>query len=1383
MSRIFLSHSSADSRAALALKHWLGEVRPQLANEIFLDIDPASGMQVGERWKGQLFKHNSRCEAVICLLSHSWQASHECEAEYRIAESLGKQILVARLENLDDTDITSEWQHCDLFAADAQTAIEVPGGPPARFSTAALNQLRKAIEGTGVGPENFVWPPKEDPHRAPYRGWEPFEDIDAAVFFGRDAPIVRGLDELRTMRLSGVKSLFVVLGQSGSGKSSFLRAGLIPRLQRDDRHFLTLGVMRPERSALTGDRGLAAAIRTARHALHLPGATSGEIKNACLNDSARVAELLIEVRGAATKRLADAGQDGAAPTLVLPLDQAEELFSNDAGPQADQFLLLVAELIGKMNTDEVGLIVAATIRTDRYEAMQRHPAVDGIGTLLFDEFKPMPPTQFEKVITGPAARASEGGQTLTMAPDLVTRLLEDAAGGADTLPLLSLTLARLCTDWTDEADASGGQLTLADYESMGGMRDVVNNEIEQVLLARPGDRQHKLELLRAAFIPELVTINPDNDQPMRRMAGYDDLPAESQPLIDDLVAKRLMVKDTRSGHVVVEVALESLLRQWDDLAGWLSEERQNLLNAEDLQRNTNAWEKRGRDPDWLLPGTRLADAERLAKKPEFAHRLANTAQYLAASRGAENRRVSTVRRRKRVVRGAVAIATVVAVVAGFVVFEWARAAIAGRLVQEAEQMLQGGRAGGDVRALQQLLAANKLGAAPASTVANSLRDQLKILDASPPGGPVTAVRSVAASRDGRYIASGGDDHRVVLFDAKTGRQRSQLVDKGADPNAHEAKVWSVAFSPDGHRLATAGDDQIVHLWDVDSGQARGNPLTGHKGSVLSVAFSPDGHRLASAGVDHTVRLWNADTGQPLATRTEHAGAVRSVAFSPDGGLIASASDDHTVRLWDGNDGHPIARSEEMGAQALCVAFGPRGDKIAAGMLDGAIEVWDERTLRPPAEAVTPGIDNSKPVNGIAFSPDGARIVAGSGDSTVRVWDWRAHTLVGHPLAGHHGQVWSVNFSGDGTRILSGGGDGSVRIWDAIIGLPIPAGQGDIRAAAFSPNGSQIASGGHDGTVKIWNAYTGSLIGAPLGDRSDDYSHVITSVAFSADGTQVVAGGNDGSQGGRVVVWDLTTRRAVNLPVDPVQPQAEDARIKSVAVSPNGSLIVSGGNDGAVRLWNAHTYQPIATMRPPQPYQIWSVAVSPDSRQIVSASGEDDNSVELWDVNPPGLRGPAMVGRPGFPLYSVSFSPDGQSIISASNDGTIRVWSVPTREPVAVMSGDQNPVLSVAFAHTHPWIVSGDTGGTVRFWDVMTHQPIGVPPRGDHNWVSSVAFNADDTRVLSGSWDGNLQLHLPPTDVTEALCAKLGSNMSHVQWREWVSPWIPYLKTCPNLPVP
>jgi len=327
MSRIFISHSSHDVAAATALVQWLSDQEPQLANEIFLDVDPVGGLRPGARWKRELFRQNSRCEAVICLLSESWLTSHECKTEFRTAESLGKQILIARLADTGDTDITSEWQRCDLFGGTATTTIDVRNAPSVVFNTAGLTQLRDAIRGAGTGPENFVWPPRRDPERPPYRGWQPFEDIDAGVFFGRDAATVRGLDELRGMRNDGLKSLFVVLGPSGSGKSSFLRAGLVPRLQREDRHFLTLGVMRPQRAALTGTMGLAAAIDSARRTLKLGGTPLGDIKTACTRDPERVAALLVELRTVAAERLLTAKRDAIAPTLVLPLDQAEELFA------------------------------------------------------------------------------------------------------------------------------------------------------------------------------------------------------------------------------------------------------------------------------------------------------------------------------------------------------------------------------------------------------------------------------------------------------------------------------------------------------------------------------------------------------------------------------------------------------------------------------------------------------------------------------------------------------------------------------------------------------------------------------------------------------------------------------------------------------------------------------------------------------------------------------------------------------------------------------------------------------------------------------------------------------------------------------------------------
>ena len=197
---------------------------------------------------------------------------------------------------------------------------------------------------------------------------------------------------------------------------------------------------------------------------------------------------------------------------------------------------------------------------------------------------------------------------LRIEPALVDELLADCTDGADTLPSSSLMLARLFDDYGDDGD-----LTLAEYQAMGGMRNIVQTEVDGLLSRDKQTRREQLELLRAAFVPWLATFSPGNDQAVRRVARWDDLPPETQPLLDAFVAKRLLVKDNRASGDVVEVALESLLRQWDELAEWLREQRQNLLNADEIQRDDVRWEAAGRDSAYLLFGTRLSEAERLAQ--------------------------------------------------------------------------------------------------------------------------------------------------------------------------------------------------------------------------------------------------------------------------------------------------------------------------------------------------------------------------------------------------------------------------------------------------------------------------------------------------------------------------------------------------------------------------------------------------------------------------------------------------------------------------------------------------------------------------------------------------------------------------------------------------
>ncbi len=1398
VSRIFLSHSSADWREAVALKAWLADQDPPLANEIFLDLDRRTGIATGVRWKDALKRANARCEAVICLVSPRWDASSNCRTEYLTAENLNKQIFCVRLEPTAGEDITAEWQRCDLFGDGPMTSIEVPDGPPVQLATEGLLRLRDGIRGAGIGAESFVWPPPGDAGRAPYRGWEPFDEVDAGVFFGRDAAIVRSLDAIRGMRKSGIETLFVILGPSGTGKSSFLRAGVLPRLRREDRRYLLLGIVRPQRAVLTGPTGLAAAIHDTRDRLGLGGPALGDIKAACAGgDAERIRDWLAESQDAAAARLLHTDAQQPPPAIVLPLDQAEELFTADAGDEAATFLRLIRQLA------KHGLIVAATIRTDRFETLQTAPELAEVTSVVFEDLKPMPATQFKDVITGPARRATEAGHRLRIDSDLQDALLAeataDASGGGDILPLLSLTLARLYTDY-----GGTGELTLNQYEQMGGMRHVVQTEIDEILAVDPNERAIQLQLLRQAFIPWLATINPDTDQPLRRLARWDELPAPSRPLIDKFVDKRLMVKDRRvrdfPDETVVEVALESLLRQWDDLDGWLREQRADLKTADDIERANAAWITSDHSTDWLLTGTRLTDAETLINTTGFAERLAHAANYLAASRLAENDRIAAdeerrnaelrhaqerqhtaeahsadLRKRARILRAVLAGTAIIAVLAviggaiavvGFVQANHAkhqadartRDAVALKLTSQGQAMLAGLTAGGDVRAIQQILAAplispaTEISALLAAVVAR--QGTIKIIPA-----PQTPLRAV--SPDGRRIVTSDDDDKTLrVWDADTGR----LI--GAPLTGHAGDVITVAFSPNARRIASGNRDNTVRVWDADTARPIGAPLRGHTDEIDNVAISADGRRIVSGSKDTTVRVWDADTGQPIGAPLAGTTPVDSVAISADGRRIAAANEE-SLRVWEADTGRLIGTPLPVTLPVFSAAFSPDGRRVVFASSDNEVRVWNVDTGVPIAASLS---GHTNAVFSVAFSPDGHRIVSGSRDNTVRVWDADTGHPLGAPLTGPTDVVFSVAFSPDGRRIVSCSRDETVRVWDADtgqpLGAPLTGHEAPVFSAEFSPDGRRIVSGSTDDTVRLWDTDTGRAIAVLRTDNARVFS-----VAFSRDGRRIVSGGDDS-----VRVWDADSGQ----PIRRVLSGSTDTFF-SVMFSPDGRRIVSGNDDNTVRVWDATTGQQIGPPLTGHTDAVLSVAFSRDGRRIVS--GSRDETVRVWDADTGRPIGAPLKGHT-WDVTGVAFSPDGRRILSGSLDRTIRMWDADTGRPIgAPLVGHGYAVFSVAFSSDGHWIVSGGGDNTVRVWDATTGQQIGPPLQGNDDAVHSVTFSPDGRRILSGSADTTVRLWPGPTAWPGLLCDKLTTNMSHKQWHDWVSPDIDYIPQCPALPVP
>ena len=1144
---------------------------------------------------------------------------------------------------------------------------------------------REDVRGKPVESEETA---AEEKLPCPYRGLFHFGPDDAEVFFGREVFVEELFAATQTL------NFITVLGASGSGKSSVVLAGLVPKLQQAGHWLFTH--FRPGSDPFH-------ALALALVPLYTPDLNATER----IAQARQLAGYFCEGTVPLADVFAQIHQNHPTERVLLIADQFEELYTLCGDQKIRRSFLdtLLASFQSSPSQSQSPNVLVATMRVDFLGNALSYPPFGDLLRYADVKIRSMNHSELEQVIVKPAQKLG-----VTFQEGLVERILDDVEDEPGNLPLLEFALTEL---WKRR---TGKQLTHAAYEAIGEV---------QGALARHADESYgKLSLVEQQQVHHIFIqlVRPgEGTEDTRRLAIKAELGEESWGLIKKLADARLVVTSRNpADQETVEVVHEALIRNWGELRQWMETDRSFRVWQEQLRVVLHQWENAKHDEGALLRGLLLLEAEEWQKKrgEELSQAERNFIRQSSAFRDKEKKKEK--RRQLQIISWLTGGLIVALGLTGLALRQWQKALIEeiNTITASVETYLVSNQE------FEALMASLRAGKKAQNTFGVDFETRIQVISALQNSfyrvrefnrfsGHQDLVWDVSFSPDGQIIASASYDNTIKLWNLK-----GELLQTFT---GHRDHVDTVSFSPNVQMIASSSNDHIVKLWNLKGELLQ--TFAGHEASVSSVSFSPDGQMIASGSADHTVKLWNLK-GELLQTFAGHEFPVSSVSFSPNGQMIASGSNDHTVKLWN-LKGELLQTFAGHEAMVSSVSFSPDGQMIASGSGDNTVKLWN---LKGELDQTLTG--HEAMVSSVSFSPDGQIIASASSDNTVKLWNLKKPLLLFLQTNIVDGNNFSLNPNGE--MIVSVSKGDKIKLWN-LKGELLQTLRGHTSKVidiGFSPDGQIIVSVSYDNTVKLWNLQ-GELLQiledyrVPNLSRKKRYElasdgtslslwkllNLINkkTFSFSADSKTIAFVSNNNT----IKIWNLEQEKLITTLV------GHTGTLRSISFSADGQNIISVGYDNKVKLWSLNG-KLLITLKG------YNAGFSPDGNIIASAN--NDGTIKLWNLN--GEQITTIEGDKFF------FSPDGKVIASAKNNKTIKLWNL-NGEPIAELRGHANFVNSVSFSPNGQLIASGSDDNTIKLWNLKGK--LLQTLIGHKDSVNSVSFNSDGKTLVSSSIDQTIKL--------------------------------------------